>query len=98
MSPFLAVLLGTTARGCRLGGAALFLGFGAVALLSRAIAEAFYGPRAQRDVITDRRLPRPEMAEARAAFARIIRWILFAWGATTSIGGLLVLVGIIHCQ
>jgi hypothetical protein len=87
--PYAATILG-----CRLGGLALLVGLGSVALFSRQIAGAIW----QRpDLITERKRPSAERRESRRLYATVGRWMLFAWGALGAGGGLLVLVGILHC-
>jgi hypothetical protein len=88
------LVVAATALGCRLGGAALLVGLGSVALLSRQIARAVW----QRpDPITERTAPDVERRASREFYAAVARWMLFAWGALGAVGGFLVLVGILHC-
>jgi hypothetical protein len=94
----LGVLLATSALGCRLEGAALLLVMGSVARFSGSIADYLYGPRATRDVITDRRPPDEALVESRRWFASVVRWVIFVWAGTSAVGGLLVLVGVLHCS
>jgi hypothetical protein len=83
-----------TTLGCRLGGAALFIGLGSVALFSRQIADALF----QRpDLITDRRPPSAERGESRRLYAKIARWGLLVWGGFGAVSGLLALTGVAHC-
>lgn len=94
----LGALLATSAVGCRLEGAALLLVMGSIAYFSGSIADYFYGPRATRGVITDRRPPDEAVVEARRWFASVVRWIIFVWAGTSAVGGFLVLVGILRCH
>jgi hypothetical protein len=71
-----------TTLGCRASGAALFIGLGSFALFSRRIADGFF--RGSRD-------------GHRRHSARLAHWTFFAWGALGAIGGLMVLLGVLHC-
>jgi hypothetical protein len=91
-------VLATTDVGCRAEGIALFVCLGIVALFSRQIAGALVGPRAVRDVITDRRPPDEGVTGSRQFYARLVHWGLRMWGAAGALVGAAVLVGIAHCN
>ena len=86
-------LYAATVLGCRVGGGALFIGLGCVALLSRQIADAVW----QRPpLIPEREPPSGDLRESRRLYALVGRWALFGWAALGSVAGLLVLVGVVH--
>lgn len=76
---------GATTLGCRASGAALFIGLAAFALFSGQIADGFFPS------------PRDPHRASRRTAARVARWIFLAWGVLGALGGLMVLLGVLHC-
>jgi hypothetical protein len=91
----LAWVISAATLGCRLQGAALLVVMGFIAFLSRPIADALWRSPG---LITTRDPGNVERREARTLFARIGRWMLVAWSAAGTVGGLLVVVGVLECR
>ena len=92
----IVMIVAATQLGCLLGGAALVLGMGGVALFSRHLADLMWPAKPPR-LITDRHAPDGDALEARRGYNRVGRWILLIWGAAGAISGFLLLVGVLDC-
>jgi hypothetical protein len=88
-------LLSAATLECRLQGAALLVVMGAIAFLSRPIADALLRSPG---LITSRDPGDGERRGARRLIARIGRWMLLAWSGAGAVGGLLVVLGVLDCR